>query len=96
MGKIFQALPLPPKKCASRLYMCMEPPMPLAAPSTRPISSAITSRQGLTLVRFSAQREHVSWDTLCDWDECIPVSHPVYTHFTSLTNPPYTPHTLTK
>ena len=36
-------MPLPPKKCASRLYMCMLPPMPLLAPSTRPISSAITS-----------------------------------------------------
>ena len=37
-------MPLPPKKFASRLYMCMLPPMPLLAPSTLPISSAMTSR----------------------------------------------------
>ena len=29
-----------------------------------PITSISTSSQGLTLVRFSAQREHFLWDTL--------------------------------
>ncbi len=37
-------MPLPPKKFVSRLYMCMLPPMPLLAPSTLPMSSAMTSR----------------------------------------------------
>ena len=36
-------MPSPPKKLCSRLYRCMEPPSPLAAPSTFPKSSAITS-----------------------------------------------------
>lgn len=39
-------IPFPPKKFASRLYMCIDPPRPLDAPPTLPISSAMTCAAG--------------------------------------------------
>lgn len=45
-------MPSPPKKLCSRLYRCMEPPSPLAAPSTFPNSSAITSFTYMNDLRF--------------------------------------------
>ena len=46
-GTCAPTIPCPPRKFALRSKMCIEPPLPRAAPVTRPNSSAMTFRAGI-------------------------------------------------